>query len=157
MNAFDFYILPVFNVDGYVYTWTKDRNWRKTRSKTKIPFCVGVDPNRNWDDHFCEGGASKDPCSDSYCGSHAFSEPEVKGVADYLAKHNDSIVCYINFHSYSQLWMSPFGWTKSLPNNYTLQVNLINFKLYNNNNTVLIVICKYVKIIYFFQIKLKSK
>ena len=38
---------------GYVYTWTKDRNWRKTRSKTILPFCTGVDPNRNWDDHHC--------------------------------------------------------------------------------------------------------
>ena len=30
----------------------KDRNWRKTRSKTLLPFCTGVDPNRNWDSHF---------------------------------------------------------------------------------------------------------
>ena len=37
-------------------------------------------------------------------------EPEVKGVADFLAKNNDTITCYINFHSYSQLWMSPYGW-----------------------------------------------
>lgn len=30
----------------------QDRMWRKTRSKTVIPGCVGVDPNRNWDAHF---------------------------------------------------------------------------------------------------------
>jgi len=26
IDQFDFYILPVFNVDGYVYTWTTGKN-----------------------------------------------------------------------------------------------------------------------------------
>lgn len=72
-------------------------------------------------------GASRDPCSESYCGSQPFSEPETKGVSDYLSKHNDSIVCYINFHSYSQLWMSPYGWTKTKPGNFTIQVLFKSF------------------------------
>lgn len=121
LNNFDIYILPVFNVDGYVYTWAKDRNWRKTRSKTIVPGCIGVDPNRNWNAHWCEQGASKDPCSDSYCGPRAFSEPELKGVADFLTAHKDTIVCYINFHSFSQLWMSPWGWTTELPPDFKQQ------------------------------------
>ncbi|CAF4437889.1 unnamed protein product, partial [Adineta steineri] len=54
VDQFDYYILPVFNVDGYAYTWSKDRLWRKTRSKTIIPLCFGADPNRNWDYKWCE-------------------------------------------------------------------------------------------------------
>ena len=70
----------------------------------------------------CQGGSDHNPCSDTYCGARAFSEIEVKGVSDYLSKASD-IICYINFHSYSQLWMSPYGYTTKKPANYTLQVS----------------------------------
>ena len=64
-------------------------------------------------DHFwsCSfiGGASRDPCDDTYCGGKAFSEVETAQVAKFIGDHNDTIVHYINFHSYSQLWMSPWG------------------------------------------------
>lgn len=62
VTQFDFYILPVFNVDGYVYSHTVNRLWRKTRSVNSDVFlgivCVGVDPNRNFDFHWLEIGAS---------------------------------------------------------------------------------------------------
>jgi hypothetical protein len=60
-------------------------------------------------DEFYLGGASKDPCDDTYCGGKAFSEIETVQVAKFIADHNDTIVHYINFHSFSQLWMSPWG------------------------------------------------
>ncbi|CAF0868217.1 unnamed protein product [Brachionus calyciflorus] len=121
LDFFDFYIVPVFNVDGYQYTWTFDRLWRKTRSVNLNSFCIGVDANRNWDSHFCESGSSTDPCSETYCGEKAFSEREVKGVADFLLQNKDTIVLYINFHSYSQLWMSPWAYTTEKPNNFEIQ------------------------------------
>jgi len=116
-------VLPVFNADGYSYTWTGDRMWRKTRSPNDGSSCVGTDPNRNWDFHWCEAGADSNPCSDAYCGSSAFSEIEVKTVADYI-KNQGNIQGYINFHSYSQLWMSPWGYTTDLPKDYTIQNTL---------------------------------
>ena len=44
-----FYIAPVFNPDGYVYTFTDDRLWRKTRRPTEKDGCIGTDVNRNLD------------------------------------------------------------------------------------------------------------
>lgn len=120
VDSFDWYILPVTNPDGYVYTWKNDkaRLWRKTRSKHGL--CYGVDPNRNWDLEWCKEGASKDPCSDTYCGPSAFSEVEVKGVADFLSNIKN-LKGFIDFHSYSQLWMSPWGYTKKLPEDFEAQ------------------------------------
>uniref|UniRef100_A0A6B2L5M5 Peptidase M14 domain-containing protein n=1 Tax=Arcella intermedia TaxID=1963864 RepID=A0A6B2L5M5_9EUKA len=114
------YVLPVFNPDGYSYTWTDDRMWRKTRSPNAGSDCVGTDPNRNWDFQWGGAGTSTDPCDDSYCGSAPFSEIEVKTVGLYI-KNAGFFKGYINFHSYSQLWMSPWGYTYDLPKDYTLQ------------------------------------
>ncbi|WAR12863.1 CBPA1-like protein, partial [Mya arenaria] len=109
VDKFDWYILPVTNPDGYSFTWKDDKGK-----------CIGVDPNRNWDLEWCKSGASKDPCSDTYCGPEAFSEPEVKGVSDFL-QGLPNLKAFIDVHSYSQLWMSPWGYTKKLPENYKLQ------------------------------------
>ncbi|CAF1203664.1 unnamed protein product [Rotaria sordida] len=121
VDQFDYYVLPVFNVDGYAYTWTNDRLWRKTRSKTSDPNCFGADPNRNWDYHWCEGGATHDPCDEIYCGSKPFSEIETAQVAKFIGTHNSTLVHYINFHSYSQLWMTPWGYTTKKPVQFKLQ------------------------------------
>lgn len=122
INAMDIYVLPVFNVDGYDYTWTKDRMWRKTRSKGH-GVCVGVDPNRNWDFHWAEGGTSGNPCDDEYEGPKAFSEIEVYSVAMYIKNHSN-INGYINFHSFGQLWMSPWGYTAAKPKDFDTQNDL---------------------------------
>jgi Zinc carboxypeptidase len=37
VSTFDWYIQPVLNPDGYEYSHTTDRLWRKTRSKTETP------------------------------------------------------------------------------------------------------------------------
>lgn len=48
VQKYDWVILPVFNVDGYVYTHTNNRMWRKTVSTNSGSSCLGADPNRNW-------------------------------------------------------------------------------------------------------------
>jgi murein tripeptide amidase MpaA len=52
VDNFDIYIMPVMNPDGYEYTFTHDRMWRKTRSNPSgyaaNSRCVGADPNRNF-------------------------------------------------------------------------------------------------------------
>ncbi|MBW3880959.1 M14 family zinc carboxypeptidase, partial [Neisseria meningitidis] len=46
LDTMDIYMLIVANPDGYVYTHTNDRMWRKTRSKISGSVCRGVEPNR---------------------------------------------------------------------------------------------------------------
>ncbi|XP_065185159.1 carboxypeptidase B-like [Sycon ciliatum] len=121
IDSMDVYILPVFNADGYVYTHTTDRLWRKTREPNAGSSCVGTDPNRNWDWHWGESGASKNPCHEDYAGTHAFSQVSVRDVADFL-KNIPNLEIYINFHSFGQLWMYPWAYSTELtPDNADLR------------------------------------
>lgn len=112
MDAFDFVILPAANPDGYEYSHTRDRMWRKTRSTIANSRCVGVDPNRNFDFHWRESGTSDRPCAETYAGPKAFSEPETRALRDYLLKNRQLIRVYISLHSYSQMWLYPWGYRR---------------------------------------------
>jgi len=122
LDGLELYILPVFNVDGYAYTHTTDRLWRKTRRPNPGSTCIGTDPNRNWGYQWGGPGASTNPCSETFRGPNAFSEVEVKTVADYIG--SGKFYGYINFHSYSQMWLAPWGWTSAYPPAYTPQNNM---------------------------------
>ncbi|EFA05749.1 Zinc carboxypeptidase A 1-like Protein [Tribolium castaneum] len=115
-ESHDWYFVPVFNPDGFVYTHTTDRLWRKTR----VPYssCYGADPNRNWDYHFNDGGASPSPCSETYCGPKAFSEPTTKSLSEFITTIAPKLQAYIAFHSYSQLLLLPYGYTSKHLENY---------------------------------------
>ncbi|XP_055847943.1 zinc carboxypeptidase A 1-like [Episyrphus balteatus] len=111
----DWYIFPHANPDGYAYTWTNDRMWRKTRR----PYgsCFGADPNRNWNFHWNEVGSSNNACSDTYAGPSAASEIEVKTLSSYISSLKGKIHLYISFHAYSQYLLYPYGHTNQLPPN----------------------------------------
>ncbi|XP_058580250.1 carboxypeptidase A4 isoform X2 [Neofelis nebulosa] len=110
LEKMDIFLLPVANPDGYVYTQSQNRLWRKTRSINPGSRCVGTDPNRNWNASFAGEGASDNPCSEIYHGPHASSEVEVKSVVDFIQEHGN-FKCFIDLHSYSQLLMYPYGYT----------------------------------------------
>ncbi|XP_078058026.1 carboxypeptidase B-like [Mustelus asterias] len=114
INELDFLVVPVINVDGYAYSWTKDRLWRKTRSRNPGSECVGTDPNRNFNAQWCGKGASNGPCSEIYCGPNVESEKEVKAIADFIRNHSSTIKAYLTIHSYSQKCMFPYSYTYSL-------------------------------------------
>lgn len=115
--TYEWFFFPVVNVDGFSYTWSTDRLWRKTRKPSTNLLCVGVDPNRNWDNHFNEFGSSSNPCSDIYAGQYPFSEPETRQLSEFIASL-ENLVGYFDFHAYGQLLMLPYGWTKELVDNY---------------------------------------
>ncbi|OPJ76432.1 carboxypeptidase A2 precursor isoform C [Patagioenas fasciata monilis] len=117
LNKMDIFLLTVTNPDGYVYTHTTNRMWRKTRSRNQGSLCIGVDPNRNWDAGFGGPGASNNPCSDSYHGPRANSEVEVQSVVNFIENHGN-IQAFITLHSYSQLLMYPYGYKCTQPADY---------------------------------------
>ncbi|GFQ92013.1 carboxypeptidase A2 [Trichonephila clavata] len=123
VDSFDWYILPVVNPDGYVYSHSVNRMWRKSRRGLML-FCRGVDLNRNFAFHWKEGGSSSSPCSETYAGFTAFSEPETKAISDYIFPQKEKFVAYLAVHSYSQLWLTPWGWTSELPEDYDQQVTV---------------------------------
>ncbi|KAJ3171401.1 hypothetical protein HK101_011252 [Irineochytrium annulatum] len=109
MDTFAFTIIPVLNVDGYIYTHTRNRMWRKNRQPNKGTSCIGTDTNRNWGFKWGGGGSSANPCSETYFGDSAFSSPENRNIANYLLSRVPNVVSYIDFHAFSQLWMFAYG------------------------------------------------
>eukprot|EP00002_Diphylleia_rotans_P010890 TRINITY_DN2154_c0_g1_i1.p1 TRINITY_DN2154_c0_g1~~TRINITY_DN2154_c0_g1_i1.p1 ORF type:complete len:339 (-),score=64.31 TRINITY_DN2154_c0_g1_i1:200-1216(-) len=108
LDTFEVVIIPVINPDGYEYTWTNDRLWRKNRRKNTSSTCYGVDLNRNWDSAWASTGSSNLPCSDVYHGTKAFSEPETSASRDFfLAVGNVKFA--IDFHAYGQYILRPYG------------------------------------------------
>jgi predicted RNase H-related nuclease YkuK (DUF458 family) len=111
----EYIIIPVVNPDGYVFTWNGNRLWRKNMAPGILG--KGVDLNRNFDEHWGQGGASKIPISDTYQGPKAASEPETLAIQNYFKKQKN-IVGVIDWHCYSQLILYPYGWTSSHIENY---------------------------------------
>lgn len=87
--------------------------WRKTRSPGS--FCTGVDPNRNFDFHWMETGASDYECDETYAGPSAFSESETSALRDYINANKADLKLYLTFHSYGQYLLYPWGYTSALP------------------------------------------
>jgi len=132
----DWYILPILNPDGYAYTRSNDRMWRKTRSPNSA--CSGTDANRNWGYHWNDGGSSNYGCSDTYHGSEAFSEVENRNVRDFVSKNKNQIKFFNTLHSYSQLVLLPWGFTYSNAPGYDKLKNLAdksNEALYDVHGT----------------------
>ncbi|XP_049545589.1 zinc carboxypeptidase-like [Anopheles darlingi] len=113
---YDWYVVPVANPDGYVYTHTTTRLWRKTRSQQNV-LCFGVDPNRNWDFKFNQGGTSVIPCADTFSGPSPFSEIETRTLSAYISTI-PNLSTYLDFHSSGQLLMVPYGHTTEPLDNY---------------------------------------
>ena len=105
------------NPDGYLFTQTENRLWRKTRKPNGDTGCFGTDANRNFGYHWGTGGSSDNACSDTYMGEAAFSEVETSNMRDWLTAHNDTIKFYNNVHSYSQLVLLPWGFGYEEPDN----------------------------------------
>ncbi|TDH09853.1 hypothetical protein EPR50_G00091620 [Perca flavescens] len=112
LNKMDIFLEMVTNPDGYYYTHNSNRMWRKTRKPNSGSSCVGVDPNRNWDAGFGAPGASDNPCSETYRGPSVHSESEVKSIVDFVKSHSN-FKAFVSIHSYSQMLMYPYGYTKT--------------------------------------------
>ncbi|KAI2778777.1 hypothetical protein F4815DRAFT_476596 [Daldinia loculata] len=115
LDSYDFYILPIVNPDGFLYTQTTNRLWRKNRQTRSGTSAIGTDVNRNWPYKWDGEGSSTSPGSGQYRGAAAGDTPENTGIrtlSDQLAKKN-GIKLYIDWHSYGQYILTPYGYSCS--------------------------------------------
>jgi hypothetical protein len=107
-STHDIWVIPVENPDGYQYTFTTDRYWRKNR-RPNANGSYGVDPNRNYPAFWGidDVGSSSNPYAETYRGTAPGSEAETQAVMAFHAAHPP--VLSISYHSYGGLVLYPWG------------------------------------------------
>ena len=120
VNTREIWILPDLNPDGGEYDIATGsyRSWRKNRQPNSGSTNVGTDLNRNWAYQWgCCGGSSGSTSSSTFRGPSPESAPEVRVVANFVRSRiiggRQQIKAGIDFHTYSQLILWPYGFTFS--------------------------------------------
>jgi len=115
-QGFEWRLIPVINPDGYEYAHTQDRMWRKNRRNLGWLCGHGVDLERNFNWHSCQEDDETVCISQAYCGRGAKpSEPETQHLVAHLKEtinQGRTIAGFVDIHSFSQLWMWPWGFTE---------------------------------------------
>lgn len=139
VNNREIWIVPSANPDGHEYVMTgqnpTDRSytdpfwWRKNKQDNNLngrfdPEYDGVDLNRNFGYKWGidNVGSSGSPSSALYRGSGPFSEPESQVIRDFTLVHQ--FIISVSFHSYSQLWLYPWGYTRTVSPDHATFVTL---------------------------------
>ena len=104
----DVWVIAVENPDGYQYTFTNERYWRKNR-RPNDNGSYGVDPNRNYPAFWGidELGSSGQQWAETYRGTAPASEPETQAIMAFHAAHPPVVA--VSYHSYSGLVLYPWG------------------------------------------------
>jgi len=114
----EIWFIPCHNPDGYYYNQQTNPNgggmWRKNR-RLNTGGSYGVDLNRNYGYQwgYDNYGSSPTPSSETYRGTGPFSEPATQAVRDFILGR--PIVTSWNTHTYSNLYMCPFGYDRAYP------------------------------------------
>ncbi|MEO8211416.1 MAG: M14 family zinc carboxypeptidase, partial [bacterium] len=111
LNNREIFFVPVVNPDGYVYNQTTNPNgggfWRKNRRNNGG--CFGVDLNRNYNYGWgINSGSSNDPCSETYRGPSAGSEPETQAIKNFTQQIHPKIA--FSTHSVAGRYLNPYGY-----------------------------------------------
>ncbi|XP_033160952.1 carboxypeptidase B [Drosophila mauritiana] len=119
LQDYDWVIMPVVNADGYEYTHTDSRYWRKSRRPTSNPDCIGTDINRNFGYEWGrDEGSSSDPCELIYRGERPFDQPESQVLRDVMLHYKGRLNFYLSLHSYGNYFLLPWGYTSEFPDTY---------------------------------------
>lgn len=110
-DEYDWYFVPLLNIDGNLFTWTTTRLWRKNRRQTGTS-TYGVDLNRNYGPAAYFGKAGDGKSSETYPGTAVLSEPETAGTWAFLSKL-PNLKGAVDIHSYSGLVLRPFGYQRA--------------------------------------------
>eukprot|EP01084_Bolivina_argentea_P290293 498601_1 len=142
LNRINIYIVPTVNIDGYIYSWSDDRMWRKNRRNNGNNI-FGVDLNRNYDgppNTWCTIGASTNPTSNSYCGIAPYSEPETQASAGFISNELYNIGAAVDMHTFGQLLLWPWGSYDTVPPPYYEEFvelgQMIQDAIYNVNGMI---------------------
>ncbi len=142
----ELYFVPVANPDGYLYNELINPfgggMWRKNR-RVNVGGSMGVDLNRNFG--FMWGydnvGSSGNPSSETYRGTSSFSEPETQIIRNLCQNIPFSIA--LNYHSYSNLLLYPWGYiAQSTPDdllfkNFAMHMTADNKYVYGIGSTTI--------------------
>jgi len=116
------HVVPVVNLDGYEYAHTTARMWRKNRRPNTPHTSIGVDLNRNWPYQWEGEGGSSIPSSETYRGPSPGSEVEIQNIIRYVSNGQIQFHGAIDFHSYSQLLLRPWQYSRqSCPDEIPLE------------------------------------
>ena len=101
-------IIPEGNPDGARLSFfdAGHRMWRKNLRPTGDSNCPGVDCNRNYPHYWGDPGSSAQPCTETYRGSAALSEPESANIAQFTELYRN-IIFAIDSHSHGQAIFRP--------------------------------------------------
>jgi hypothetical protein len=119
LQSTELWFVPVMNPDGYQYTFDEERLWRKNLRDNdgdgQTTIVDGVDPNRNYPEHFKydNEGSSSILSSQIYRGPSAASEPETTAIQG-LAKRV-GFEFNVNYHSAGEWLLYPEGWQVGSP------------------------------------------
>jgi carboxypeptidase T len=120
VNSREIWIMPDVNPDGGEYDIATGsyRSWRKNRQPNTGSTAIGTDLNRNWSYNWgCCGGSSSSPGSETYRGASPASSPEVTAMINWVngrvVNGAQQIKTNIDFHTYSELVLWPYGYTFS--------------------------------------------
>ncbi len=108
VDGCEIWIVPVVNPDGFEYSRTTDRLWRKNR-RDNGDGTFGVDLSRNYGHLWEQEGSDPDTSSPNYRGTHPFSEPETQAIRDLVLR--SEFRTFLTYHSYAQLVVYPWGYT----------------------------------------------
>jgi carboxypeptidase T len=117
VNSREIYVVPSLNPDGSTYDISggEYQGWRKNRQPNSNG-TIGTDPNRNFAYKWgCCDGSSTSPSAEDYRGPSPASAPEVAALQAFVDSRvvggAQQIKGHIDFHTFSELVLWPFGHT----------------------------------------------
>jgi carboxypeptidase T len=146
LDYFEVHVLPMTNPDGRKQAEAGEY-WRKNTDDDdgcKMFPLYGTDLNRNSSFHW--GGASTNPCYETYQGPSAASEPETQAIQNYVAgvfpdqrgpgdddpAPDDAMGVFVTLHSFGDLVLFPYGFRPTpCPNHAQLETLGRKFGYFN--------------------------
>lgn len=109
-DEFDWYFVPIVNIDGYIYSATGDRYWRTNRRllDSKGNSIAGVDLNRNFGPDKFFNLEPEIVDEETYPGEKPLSEPSTAGIFRFVTSL-ENLVGVVDMHTFGGEVLRPFS------------------------------------------------